>query len=582
MDALTHISCPNCGGDVEIKPGLLSLTCPYCDSQIPLVTPKDEPNLIIDFLIPVGVSQTDLTSLAHSLMIAPETAPDDILEKSQVEESTFYYVPCYQGEGKFDCSWSATFGFDRQEPYTDYVTRTDSKGRTRSEPVTRYRTVTDWRPASGTGAARFSRLICAADSKQLPQAVSDLLQEVIPFQPIVFNQALMGGLAGLDFAYSPEQGQSALSRRVQDKDGKDFAYKRAQGDHQRDWAIDSVVTFDGPVKAGYLPVGKFVFSYGGKNYTIWAEGTKLSHNLKDDMPIDYDRKRKISFGYRPFQFSLLAAAVSVGLAMFAVSSRFNWNPLMWTAAITLGVSLIYALIRSSAISRYSKGLREASLAAKQLELSDATNPKSDQERRALLEKSQPKPRGFFARTDGDKPLILTMLFLFVIAIAISFLIGLGSSVASRSPRSETINQKSPDSSTSSSWESSQEAAPSSSWESSPEAAPSSSWESSPDSSTSSSLLQEPSSFSSQRDYLGIPPGPKAPEQVVTNPGPFNFSELNCTGNRPDYCTTSGRAVNGVVYALTGAGNGARLDYLAKYTDGLLNGPKIFYDPDGDM
>jgi hypothetical protein len=585
-----------------------------------LVTPKETPNLIIEFLIPVGVDKTDLTSLAHALMIAPETAPDDILEKSQVEEATFYYVPCYQGEGKFDCDWADSFGFDRQETYTDYVTKTDSNGRSRSVPVTRYRTVTDWRPASGTGSARFLRVVSAADPQQIPQAVSDMLQETIPFQPIVFNQALMGGLSGLDFAYSPEQGEYALNRMVQEKDAKNFAYKRAQGDHQRDWAIDSIVTFDGPVKAGYLPLAKYVFSYAERYYTIWAEGVRLSTHIKDDMPVDHDRQRKISFGYRPFQFSLLAVGVTFAIALFALSSKFNWTPLLWATFITLGISLTYGLVRSHAISNYSKSLREASLAAKQLEISDSTNPKPDAERRALLEKSRPKPRGFFARTDQDKPLILTMTLVFVFALLISFFIGMGASKTRSSTRYETTTW---DQNESSSWD--RDESESSSWDPSPTPAstPASSQASSQSSSQASSQppsqstsqpsaqassqatspppsqssgdssaarqyasTKSPSSndYLTQSPYVGIPTGPNQAIPVDPRKGPFNWSKLFCPGTPPDYCLTTDGPVNGVVYALISASSstGSRLDFLARYADGMPNGPKVFYDDRGDM
>ncbi|MDR2366930.1 MAG: hypothetical protein LBF58_02285 [Deltaproteobacteria bacterium] len=429
MDAMTHISCPGCGAEVELQPGLPAVTCPYCENRIPLVAPREEAPLTVEFMIPVGADRAALTSLAHTLMIAPDDVPDDILDGSKIEEATFCYVPCFMGQGKFDCHWSATFGFDRKEPYTDYVSKIEGGGRSRMVPVTRYRTVTDWRPASGSGSARFLRLICAADPAALGPGVPEMLQDTVPFQPVAYNQALMGGYPCMDFAHGPDQGGFALENMVQNEDAKVFAHKRAQGDRQRDWTVDAMVTFDGPVKAGYMPLGRFVFSYGGNNYNIWAEGTKLGGYLHDRLPVDTGKSSIKSKGYMPLWVTLAAVVLVIVGSFAGVLTDYSGGPVAVTSIGAIIIATLFGGLRSRAITAHSKALREASLAAKRLELTDASGPLPDAERRRLMDESQPPEKSFFAKTENDRLLLPILAGACVLAILFAYFIGRASHAA---------------------------------------------------------------------------------------------------------------------------------------------------------
>ncbi|MDR2366929.1 MAG: hypothetical protein LBF58_02280 [Deltaproteobacteria bacterium] len=560
MDALTHITCPGCGADVELKPGQLTVTCPYCDNKISLVTPREETPLTIEFMVPVGADKAALTSLAHSLMIAPDNVPDDILDNSKIEEATFCYVPCFMGQGKFDCHWSATFGFDRQEPYTDYVSRTDSNGRTRQVPVTRYRTVTDWRPASGTGSAKFLRMVSAADPKELGPNVPEMLQNTVPFQPIVYNQALMGGYPCLDFAYSPDQGGFALENMVQNEDATVFAHKRAQGDRQRDWTIDAIVTFDGPVKAGFIPLAKFAFSYEGKKYNVWAEGTKLGGYLHDAFPVDKGRSSKKAKGFVPLWVTLGGVALIVIGTLADVLPGYESGAVTYVSVAALFVTLLFGIIRSGSISGHSKRLREASFAAKQLELTDATNPRPDEERRRLLEKSQKPVKPFFAKTEDDGLLLPIMSGVCLLALIVALIIGRVSHTNLYEP-SHASTQSTGD------YGAAGERAPGPAPGPIPVPDPPGRAEPAP----------------SQAASLG--PDPSAgPDRVAGVSGEYSLDELFCPDEPPEYCLAPDGPANGVVYSpRKGRGPGDhKIEYLVKYRDGLPEGVKVYFDKAGDV
>jgi hypothetical protein len=602
MEALTHISCPSCGADIEIKPGVLSVICPYCDTTVPLVTQKEATPLTVEFMVPVGVDNVKLTSMAHQLMIQHDNAPDDILDTSNVEEASFLYVPCFMGQGKYECHWSASFGFDRQEPYTDYETRTDSRGNSRQVPVTRYRTVTDWRPASGTATGKFLRLVCAADPSVLPQNVAEMLQLNVPFKPIDYNQALMGGYDGLDFARSPDDAAWALENLVQGNDAVALAYKRAQGDHQKDWSVDAVVSFDGPVKAGFIPLAKFVFSYHGKNYAIWAEGEGLSASVNDALPIDSTKGVAKKKGYIPFWVTLASTIVFFLMAYSGSMYLRTFVPIAVAAIVTL----VFGISRSNSISRFSRRLREASLAGKQLELTDSTNPLPDEERRRLLEGSKSLEKPFLAKTENDGMLLSIMSAVSFILVIFSF--GFTSSVSKYVPpvssssgySSPATPEVSPPSGGSSSSGYSSNSLPRESTPSSggtnfsgysSNSLPRESSPSSGGTNSSGYSSYSPSEASPSSSY-GLSPAPQSrdsgqlaaslPHGQAGNVV-YSMSDLTCSGKFQSYCKNDSGPITGLVFSRTGAANSSdSYNTVSKYKDGYINGPSVLFDAKGNL
>ncbi|MDR2442107.1 MAG: hypothetical protein LBE31_01130, partial [Deltaproteobacteria bacterium] len=205
MEALTHINCENCGAQVEVVPGQLVLTCPYCGSAINLVKKEESAPIVYDFLVPTDGDRSRLRSVARKLMIAPNDAPDDVLDLSTFDEENFRFIPFWLAEGSFVSHWSASFGFDRTETYTEYVTQIDTQGRRYQTPETRYRKVTDWRPTSGTATGNFRLLKYGGNIDKLPPYVISLLENPKALGEIAtFTPALMGGFEADDFTLEAE------------------------------------------------------------------------------------------------------------------------------------------------------------------------------------------------------------------------------------------------------------------------------------------------------------------------------------------------------------------------------------------
>ncbi|MDR1051169.1 MAG: hypothetical protein LBP95_08870 [Deltaproteobacteria bacterium] len=583
MEALTHIVCQSCGADVELTPGLLTATCQYCGSAVSLLKPTAEAELKIEFIVPAAVSQAELRAMAHTLMVKPETVPDDILDASQVEEETFVYVPCFLGEGTFVSRWSASFGFDRQEAYTEYENYTDSRGNSRSRPVTRYRTVTDWRPASGTASGSFRRVCCAAGSDQLPPKAVALVEGRIPSQGAVpYDQVLMTGYAPLDFNQDAKGATSYILGLVAKQDAIQAARQHAKGDRQRDWAADADVTFSTPVKAGFLPLGRFVFSYGGSEYKILAEGVALGAHLADPMPVDAGRQKMKTRGYLP----LLFVAMVFGLACLGVyGNLLDFSDTLIPLAASGIIALLFGMLRSRSISSFSRLKRGASLAAKKLEITDGSNPLPEVERAKLLADSQPPVRPFLARTESDRLKFLVVTVVSVIVMAFGFDFRNFTRSLSRPPsRSAGVSSPPAAPSVPSSPSSSASSSPSSSASSSRSSSASSSRSSSASSSPSSSASSSPSS---QADGGGAgtstgggSSGSPAVPAVISGRAVYDLADLRCGGS-PVVCRTpAGRPADGLVYEpRRGPGGKRLLSTLTAFRGGAPEGPRLYFDQD---
>jgi hypothetical protein len=531
--------------------------------------------------------------MAHHLMIEPESAPDDILDASQVEEETFFYVPCFLGEGSFVCHWSASFGFDRQEPYTAYENYTDSRGNSRQRAVTKYRTVTDWRPASGTARGQFKRICCASDRESVPAEVAEMLENSLPLSKTVpYEQLLMGGYAAFDFAKGPDDGGNYIHNLVNRHEATEAAYSHAKGDRQKDWAIDADISFNGPVKAGFVPLGKFVFSYKGQNYSIFAEGASLRAQTKSGMPVDSARAKTKAAGYRPFWIAFLTSLIGGGL-VYVEALSLSSNFLFWLAG-AFGLTYFFGLIRSKSISGYSRKVRAASLAAKKLETTDNSGqPLSEGERQHLLAVSQPPVKPYFAKTDGDGLNFIVVIVAALIFLAVGFNVpsifnGLlssppSSSVSSRSGNagsSQAANVPQQSTGSDAGRQASSSASVSGGSSASGGSRPSSGSAQSSGSSSSAGF----SSTSRSESSPGRSEGGAAARgaQTVMKSGNYSIYDLRnlvCLGQAKTDCRDqSGQLVDGIVFEVQeGRGGKKTLKNLAFYNRGRPDGTTVLYD-----
>lgn len=408
MNEITK-SCTNCGASLKFQPGTLALKCTHCgtENEIPqaVVPLAVEP----DYIVPLAVDEKVLKRTAQTFMSTGKLTPDDLLDAAKFTKLDLFYVPAYLYRGNYDATWTASFGYDRQEHYTDYENKWDSnlKMNVRTA-VTKTKTVTDWRPVNGTDMGDFV-LSAYAGTKQ-PSAVAALVEGMSWSDAQSFDSSFLVGFRAEEIEKSDRDVYSeSVDSRVNAVIDNGVR-THAQGDRQRDWNWKANISKT--ATSYFLPIGWVKYEYGGKEYNFWVDGIDPSNHLGDELPVDSKRKNALIFGYAP----AAAGALAFGLTSGTGSELAGWMTL-------LGIG--YGGLRHWSILNFSKKRRESTLARKfaeegtEADLSDA-----DRERLSTAY-SDIKP-GYFASTARDKvllPALASGIF------AISFIPGVYSSLS---------------------------------------------------------------------------------------------------------------------------------------------------------
>ncbi|MDR1395009.1 MAG: hypothetical protein LBK52_02410, partial [Deltaproteobacteria bacterium] len=376
MEEILHLTCTGCGAAVDVVPGQKSLTCPYCGTVNALFEEEKEKGALEPALvIPAQVTKNAVHDFIQQTMIQDDMAPDDILEAGQIESETVAFYPCYVSKGSFSANWTASFGYDRQEAYTDYETQTIN-GRSRRVAVTRYRTVTDWRPASGV--AKGAYLVSVYGGGDLAEGPASLLTRISKNS---LTKMASGHVAGYEIhshVLSADQAEKNLAPLISQVI-KAEVMEHAQGDHQRNWHWDSTLRSEF-LKPALAPLARGVFTYQSQTYNIWADGVDFSQIHTDPLPKDSRRSRAVTLGYLP----LILGAAALIAGFFLLDNSYSWYPIL----AGLGLGIIFGVLRRSRIISFSKKMREASLARKKLEEAGSSANLSDEEREEIYKRTE--------------------------------------------------------------------------------------------------------------------------------------------------------------------------------------------------
>ena len=383
--------CKNCGAEIEYSATIQSLKCPYCDTVNEIKKPEDELPANVDLIIPLASSVDELEKQVYGFMASGNYTPDDMLEAATFVKRECFYVPAYVFSVDYEATWTASFGFDRKEPYTAYRTVT-SNGHSRQEAYTAYRTVTDWRPANGVDSGIFAVSIYAGnalnESNLVPRDIVPLVIE--NGKPTAFNDSFMTGFSAENFVVSESKAFDSLDGEI--NANIDHRVKNhAQGDHQQDWHWNARMSHSS--NTIYVPLAHAVFDYQGKEYHYWSDGVSGASVRADELPVDHERKKLVNKGFIP-----------VGLAgIGAVASSTIWS-FSWASLAVVAALAAYGAIRRNAILGYSKNIRNALLV--QMQASSTSIKDLSAEDQEKFSKAFQRPeRPFFAKTHNDKALI---------------------------------------------------------------------------------------------------------------------------------------------------------------------------------
>ncbi len=331
-----------------------------------------------DFVIPFDSDIQSLEQSVYAYMIEGKYVPDDLIQRAEISKQDHLYLPCYLFHGSFIARWTATFGYDRKEDYTEYQNQYDSQTRqNRRVPVTRTRTVTDWHPHSGTATGNFAVMTYAGS--QLNDSILPLVENRDQHDSVSdFDPSSIKGVEVEPFTVSANDAYATKADPAITKIIDANVRQHAQGDRQRDWH------WKGDLKPqsrkGLVPIVHTVFEYHGKKYNVWVDGANPTRRLGDALPTDKNKLHAVIYGFIPAIISLL----SVALSYLVFQEKSN-------AAIFLSiptVCLVYGLLRRKFIVDYSRTLRQLLL----------------KERVASAKFERPS-KPFFANTSHDTILI---------------------------------------------------------------------------------------------------------------------------------------------------------------------------------
>lgn len=308
-------------------------------------------------IVPLSVTERDVTGAVDTLLASGAYTPDDLLDRAVITRRETCYVPVCVFEGRYDAAWTASFGYDRHEHYTEFETRIEN-GETRTEPVSRTRVVTDWVPASGRAAGDFT--VTAYAGARLAGKAADLVETAtVAGRTRAYAASFT---SGLDVEAFQGGDDDVFARRAQRRvdafiEGKVKAH--GQGTAQRDWHWSARITARTATRV-LLPVCHVVYEYKGKAYHVWFDGADVRRMAADRLPRDRERVRSIHLGFVP------AGAATAQLLLAGIMSRPG-GPLAavsWATAGVVAGAWLFCGVRAWLIFSDSRRIRAARLAAR--------------------------------------------------------------------------------------------------------------------------------------------------------------------------------------------------------------------------
>ena len=386
-------TCNSCGAEKAFEAGKQSLTCPFCGAVNQIERPEDALETAFDRIVPITVTPHELDNRLYAYMASGNFTPDDMIEASTITLRERYYVPAFAFKVDYEATWTASFGFDRQEPYTAYRNVT-SNGRTRQEAYTAYKTVTDWRPANGVEAGIFD--VAGYAGSQLngsPLAPAYLVvHAVMNGSSTEYNPSFTKGFEVEGFSVPEKKVFDSLNGEI-NANIDQRVKNHAQGDKQRDWHWNARMSHD--TTTYLVPICHAAFQYSDKEYHVWVGGHDVDTIRADELPVDKDKQKAANIGFMPGALGLITA----------IGSAYYWS-FVWSSLIATGVAFGYGFLRRKALIDYSKSIRNSLLI--QMQASNRASTLSDEEQDKVAKAFQRPERPFFAKIHRDKIILPTV------------------------------------------------------------------------------------------------------------------------------------------------------------------------------
>ena len=415
MDDL-NIECSGCGASLSYSPGQKSLKCPQCKAKLDIPQPELEMVEVdnCDGIVPLIVSEKEVTKSTHIYMASGDYTPDDLVEKARVQKQVMYYLPAYLFYGTFKANWTASFGYDRQEQYTVYVNKSETingKTYTHKEPETRTKTVTDWRPNSGVAKGSYAK-VAYAGAFESP-SVREVLESTGVDNRTKFNKKFTVGIQTEGFSIQADDAFSRYAKPVLDSAVERAVKSHAQGDHQKDWHWD--YNYFPEQENLLLPLCYSEFEYEGNIFSLWISGANKNSYRGDKLPVDIKKKIAVYIGLIPLTVALLTFVI--------FNSTYN-IPFGNYAFIATTLTSLYALLRRTSMIGYSKAKRNKIVGQRHAELS-GSEELTESEKNMIARSYDKVEMPYIADKENDLKVLGGLSFIAILLICIPLIEGQG-------------------------------------------------------------------------------------------------------------------------------------------------------------
>ncbi|WP_421990005.1 TonB family protein [Roseococcus sp.] len=359
-------NCDSCGAQQSFSAGAHSLKCEFCGRATLLTSESEVIPDGFDAISPMKVTTRQLELSAREYMAGGKYTRDDFVSGAEITKIERAYRPFFRYLGSYEGTWTASFGFERQEPYTEWV----QEGNNRTRPVTRYRTVVDWSPAHGNFFGPFDFLGYAGDA--IPASVARFMELNHSGE---LSTQIANFASGFDIEKAVIHQRNVFDETVRARVNAEMesnVHGNAQGDRQRDWSWRG--THDYETSCVLLPVSRITCVFESIQYQIWVDGRDIRRVIGDALPEDGDRKRAVALGFLP------AAASAVAFAAIAASLNNRGAPPgpYWIGIAIFAVALGYGFVRRHAILSHSAAVRSAILNLEKASRSNVAVASADQ------------------------------------------------------------------------------------------------------------------------------------------------------------------------------------------------------------
>ena len=307
--ALTRLSCPSCGGPLQVGRGTTTVACPFCGAVTSLGgqaladASVDARHIAARTVDPDAFQRALLRWLSEG-----DYTPDDILQRALVTRHSSVLLPLWHVKGTFQCRFSAEAGFDHTVERVVERERRDGRVDRRVERDTK----TDWRQFSGEVSGPFDVWACATAA--VPEPLVAFVEEVgaacddwLPVERGLIEGQLEEQLVE-GFARSPTEAMAAPGPAARlAAVAEAAAVAGVPGDRHRSLRVD-VSTRDEVALACLHPFWLATLKYGGEPFPVGLSG-RDDAKIAGLRPEDSGRKEAVARLRRPWKIALATTVV---------------------------------------------------------------------------------------------------------------------------------------------------------------------------------------------------------------------------------------------------------------------------------